>query len=534
MVQEMSSPVQRIFADAIRHHQARRLHDAIACYQKTIDLKPDFPDAHNNMGVALREQGRLTEAVACYRRAVNLKPDYPDAHSNLGAALQAQGRLDEAVACYQRAINLKPDFADAYNNLGTVLQAQGRLAEAVACCQRAIDLKPDFAIACCNLGAALQAQDRLDEAVAGYQKAIKLKPDYPQAYIGLGSTLQRQGRLAEAVTCFRKVIELRPDDPDAHNNLAMTLLMRGEMAAGWAEYEWRWKTPQMIRHRRDFANPQWSGEAAEGRTLLIHAEQGFGDTVQFCRYAPLAAARGLRVIMDVPTPLVRLMRSLAGVDLVVAHGDEPPQFDLHCPMLSMPLALGTTLETIPGAVPYLQADGAQVGMWHSRLATMAKKDPRIGLAWAGNPRNHSPTWAAVDRRRSLALDRLAPLFGLAGLHFFSLQKDRSEVPVDFPLTDLMNEMEDFADTAALIANLDLVISVDTAVVHLAGALGKPVWMLDRFESDWRWLIGRRDSLWYPTLRLYRQPYPGDWESVLADVARDLRCLFPCAHPVSND
>jgi hypothetical protein len=319
--------------------------------------------------------------------------------------------------------------------------------------------------------------------------------------------------VGEAIGCFRTAVGLRPDFANAHHNLAVALLARGEMAEGWREYEWRWQTAGMVASRRDFAQPQWHGEAAEGRTLLIHAEQGLGDTLQFCRYGALAAARGLRVVMEVQRPLVRLLRGVAGVDWVVARGEDLPAFDFCCAMQSMPLAVGTTVATIPSAPSYLCADLVEAAIWGERLAAAGRLGPRVGLAWAGDP-------AMVrDGRRSLAAERLAPLLALQGLQFFSLQKGGS--PADVGLTDFMDEMEDFADTAALVANLDLVISVDTAVAHLAAALGKPVWLLDRFDPDWRWLLGRRDSPWYPSMRLYRQPKPGDWGSVLAEVAADL-------------
>jgi len=309
----------------------------------------------------------------------------------------------------------------------------------------------------------------------------------------------------------------------------MALLAQGDLATGWEEYEWRWKTPHFVAACRNFSQPQWRGESAAGRTLLIHAEQGYGDTLQFCRYAPMAAARGLRVILEVPQPLVRLLRSLPGVDQVVARGEDLPAFDLHCPMLSMPLAFGTTLATIPSAPFYLQADAGQVAAWRTRLDAMEDQNPRIGLVWAGNPRRHAPELAAIDRRRSLPLEQLAPLLDLSGLHFFSLHKD-GPAPEGVKATDFMHEMKDFADTTALIANLDLVISVDSAVAHLAAALGKQVWLLDRFDPCWRWLRGRRDSPWYPTVLLYRQTHPGDWAPVLAEVAANLRGLVAaCPH-----
>jgi len=277
--------------------------------------------------------------------------------------------------------------------------------------------------------------------------------------------------------------------------------------------------------QRDFAQPQWRGQSAEKRTLLIHAEQGLGDSLQFCRYAPLAAARGLKVVLEVQRPLVRLLRSLSGVELVVEAGGELPSFDFHCPMLSLPLALDTTLATVPSAAFYLQADRALIAAWRTRLA--ARPGLRIGLAWAGRSRIHASELAAVDRRRSIALDHLAPLFDLPGFQFFSLQKDDPKAPADVPLTDFMDEMEDFADTAALIANLDLVISVDTAIAHLAAALGKPVWLLNRYDSCWRWLRTREDSPWYPSLRMFRQPAAGDWRTVIERVGAELR-LWNCS------
>jgi hypothetical protein len=258
--------------------------------------------------------------------------------------------------------------------------------------------------------------------------------------------------------------------------------------------------------------PQWQGEPASGRTLLIHAEQGYGDTIQFCRYACLAKACGLRVVLEVQQPLVRLLQSLAGVDQIIARGDRLPDFDLHCPMLSLPLAFGTVLETIPGETPYLTAGAADVAAWHTRLS---RSLPRIGLAWAGGSATKS------DRQRSLSTEQLTPLMNLSGIQWVCLQKERKEAFAGAGMLDFMPEMQDFADTAALVANLDLVISVDTAIAHLAAALGKPVWLLNRFDPDWRWLKGGQDSMWYPSLRQYRQAQPGQWETPIAAIAEDL-------------
>ncbi|HTJ90248.1 MAG TPA: glycosyltransferase family 9 protein [Acidocella sp.] len=302
----------------------------------------------------------------------------------------------------------------------------------------------------------------------------------------------------------------------------MALLAQGNMEMGWEEYEWRWKTRHLLSEQRKFSQPQWHGERADGQTLLIHAEQGFGDTLQFCRYAPLAAARGLRVILEVQKPLLRLLRGLPGIDLVIAHGDQLPPFDLHSPLLSLPRAFGTRLESIPNEVPYLHAEAVAAAHWRTRLDQIANQGPKIGIVWAGRPYNHSSSLMAIDRRRSMSPEFLAPLFEISGLKFFSLQKSGPGASGAFPLIDLMKEVDDFADTAALVTNLDLVISVDTAVAHLAAALGKQVWLMNRFDSCWRWLEERRDSPWYPTLRLYRQSQPGAWGSVINEIGCDLR------------
>jgi hypothetical protein len=304
-------------------------------------------------------------------------------------------------------------------------------------------------------------------------------------------------------------------------NLGMALLKMGDFENGWREYEHRWDVGAMKAVRRPESLPWWDGSAAP-RTLLLHAEQGLGDTLQFCRYAPMAAARGVRVVLEVQKPLVRLLRALPGIAQVVGQGEALPHFDLHAPLMSLPWILGSTLETLPGTTPYLQAEAAEVAHWRGRLAEIAPVEKRVGLVWAGNPRRDSPVLAAVDRRRSMPPEKLARLGECQGVTFFSLQKDSAGDCGDVPMVDVMGEMADFAATAALIANLDLVISVDTAVAHLAAALGKPVWLLNRFDSCWRWLDERRDSPWYPSLRLYNQPRPGDWESVMGDVVGDLR------------
>ncbi|WP_158258631.1 tetratricopeptide repeat protein [Rhodopila globiformis] len=527
-----------------------RLDDAAACYRRAAGLGPGDPGLHAALGEAWLRLGRLDEAaacferesvpaalwarlgnlrmaggetdaaIACYQRALGIDPGCIDAHNNLGNALVASRQWDAAIASFRQALALRPDFAEAANNLGNAFKESGDLDAAIGCYRQAVGLTPAYAEAHYNLANALRAHGQPGEAVIGFVKAIALRPDFIDAYVNLGGLLADEKLLDRALACYDRAIALAPQLTEAHFNRALALLAKGDLAAGWREYEWRWRMPAMIAASPHFTQPRWQGEAAAGRTLLIHAEQGFGDTLQFCRYAPLAAARGLRVILSVPQPLVRLLRTLPGVEQVVAEDDQPPAFDFQCPMLSLPLAFGTTLATIPGDVPYLHADAALAARWQQRLAAATGPGLRVGLVWAGSSRN-DPALAAVDGRRSIAPERLRALAGLDGIQLVSLQKDGPAAPADLRLADCMAEVTDFADTAALVAGLDLVVSVDTAVAHLAAAMGKPVWLLDRFDSCWRWLTGRRDSPWYPSLRLYRQRHPGDWGGVIGAVRHDL-------------
>jgi hypothetical protein len=437
-------------------------------------------------------------------------------------------RLGDAERLLRQVLSVDPRHSDSLHLLGVLAYQTGRKDLAKDLIGKAIAINPKNASLHSNLGNLLLEQGRVDQAVASYRRALALEPNFPEAFNNLGNALRALKELDQAIGCYRQALDLRPDDAETHYNLSMALLAQGDMAAGWPEHEWRWSTPHLKNGRRSFAQPQWRGEAAEGRTLLVHAEQGFGDTLQFCRYVPMAAERGLRIILEVPRTLTRLLRSLPHADRIAVQGDTLPPFDLHCPLLSMPLALGTTIATIPNEVPYLRAEAIQTEAWRARLVSLATHGPKIGLAWAGNPRTQVRSATAVGRWRSITPDRLAPVFEPHGLHFFSLQKDGAAPPQHFPLVDFMSEMEDFADTAALVANLDLIISVDTSVAHLAAALGKPVWLLTCFDPCWRWLAGRRDSPWYPGLRLYQQPRPGDWDSVLTEVAGDLHSLTPAS------
>jgi tetratricopeptide (TPR) repeat protein len=514
--QPQASSVGPLLIAALRHLQAGQLAKAQGFCRQARAIDPRNSDASHLLGVVAHQTGHPEDAIDLIGRAIALNAAEPTYHCNLGLALKELGRMDEAIACYLRAIDLRPDYPEAHNSLGNALAEKGEPEQAADAYRQAIRLRPAYPEAYFNLGLTQKEHGELDEAIASYRRAIELRPEYHEAYYNLGNALRDQRRLREAVASYRAAIQIAPDFPDAHHNAALAILALGDLRQGWAEYEWRWRTSQLSEARREFAQPQWHGEDVKGRTLLIHAEQGFGDTLQFCRYAKMAAGLGARVILEVQQPLVRLLRGLIGTELVLARGEELPPFDVHCPMLSLPLVFGTVLETIPAETPYLRADASLEAGWRKRLDSPDTSGPKIGLVWAGKSSN------LADQRRSIAPERLRPLLEYPGIRFFSLQKIGPPAPADFPLIDVMDEMEDFADTAALIANLDLVISVDTAVAHLAASLGRPVWLLDRFDACWRWLADRTDSPWYPGLRIYRQPRPGDWVSVLANVVRDLR------------
>ncbi len=484
---------QRALAEAVGLHQAGRLAEAVRAYQRSLEAAPAQPDALQNLGSALNDLGRPAEALPCLDQALALRPLYPIAHLNRGNALWALGRPADAIAAYGLTLAQKPDFAGALDARALVLSQEGRF------------------------GAALADADR----------AVRLALGDAQTQNTRGNILRGLGRLDELVACYRRAIALQPRYADGHFNLAQALLAAGRLAEAWGEYEWRWHTVQMAAQRRSFAAPLWMGEAGNGQRLLVHAEQGLGDVLQFCRYLPLLATRGFSVIFEVPRPLARLCAGLAGVTEIVVQGEPLPSVDLQIPLMSLPGRFATTLETVPAAVPYLAADPAAAALWRGRLDGLGG-GLRVGLAWAGNPSLDLPSRAAMDRRRSLDPARLAPLWSVPGIRPVSLQKGGPVLPAGLPAFDAMGEMRDFADTAALVAGLDLVIAVDSAVAHLAGALGRPVWLLDRSDPCWRWLLGRQDSPWYPSLTIYRQGEPGDWNGVLEAVVRDLRRLAGAA------
>lgn len=503
--------------------------ESVSALQKAASLLPEDAEAHFNLGLTRQGLGQIGEAVAGFRRAVEIKPDFAEAHDNLGLALKDIGLCDDAVACHRRALEIKPDFAEAHNNLGMALKNLGHFDEAVASYRRAVEIKPDFVKAHNNLGNALLSLRRFGDAAACFRRALEIKPDYANAHSNLGITLQDIGQLDDAIASFRRAVAIKPDFAAARYNLGCALLSSGSLTEGWQEFEYRWKTGVM--GARPFAKPQWLGDAElHGKAILLHAEQGFGDTLQFLRYAPLVAKLGAKVYLEVPLPLKSLATSCAGVAAVFAVGDALPSFDFHCPLMSLPLAFHTELATIPSEVPYLAASTIKSAQWRERLGQ--KSTLRVGLTWAGNPRKHLAAGDGVrmgDLQRSIHFDQLCSLLEVPGIEFFSLQLGDDAVRQlngNPQVIDVTADLHDFEDTAALIDNLDLVICVDTSVAHLAGAIGKPVWLLNRYNTCWRWLMEREDSPWYPTVRIFRQPSFGDWNSVISNIKQalaNIRC-----------
>lgn len=497
---------------------------AIDCYRRALQLTPDAAEVYLNLGDACRSQGMADEAIACYLRALELQPDYAAAHNNLGNAFQDQGMPAEAVACYRRALELEPDHVAAYNNLGNALQTLNKLDEAVVCFRRVLELEPDYAASHNNLGNAYLRQGKLDDAVTSYRRAVELQPNYAEAHNNLGSVFHELGKLEDAIACFRRAIDLRPDFAEAHHNLSLVLLLAGNFEQGWLEYEWR-------RKKKDFLfpaieQPLWDGGPLQGRTILLHDEQGLGDTLQFLRYAPLVKARGGRVLVACPPALTGILSRSPGIDELVCSDSLPP-FDVYAPLLSLPALFQTTLETIPANVPYLFADPNLVQAWRQKLES--RREFKIGIAWQGSPRN------PADQRRSFPLDAFSPLARLEGVRLYSLQKGPGTGQLraladQMDVEDLGSRLDEsggaFMETAAVMRNLDLVVTADTSIAHLAGGLGVPVWVALMHVPDWRWLLHGEGSLWYPSMRLFRQVERGNWADVFARIARAVRHLLP--------
>jgi tetratricopeptide (TPR) repeat protein len=488
-----------------------------------LEYRPDDFDALHLLGMLHFQRHRMVEALRFLARALKVNSSSADALSNLGLALHATGRYDEAISSYRHALDLAPDHPEVLYNLANACLALDNVDDALSNYDRVLALAPGHVGAFVNRGNALLRLNQPVEAMASYDAALASLPGHPQILTNRGHTLRRLERPVEALADFRAALATAPEFAEAHFETAMTQLSMGDFDAGWKAYEWRWKTGAFAGHPPQPKAPLWLGEVPiAGTTILLHAEQGFGDTIQFIRYAPLLAGRGAKVISEVQPELQPLLSEnvMLGDIRVTAAGEPRPAFDLHCPLLSLPLAFGTRPDTIPAAVPYLAASAERQAYWRDRLPPGRL---RAGFVWSGQSSHKN------DSNRSIALPRLSALFENPKVRCFSLQRDLREAD-DEALRDLPNlihlgdELRDFADTAAVISLLDVVISVDTAVAHLAGALGKPVMILLPYAADFRWMRDRDDSPWYPSAKLLRQPAFGDWDSVMARVADELRQL----------
>jgi tetratricopeptide (TPR) repeat protein len=494
--------------------------EAQACYEQALRYQPDYAEAYNNLGTVLQGQGQLAEALACYQQALHLEPVYAEAHNNLGNLLQKQGQLEKAQACYQQAVRHKPDYAEAHNNLGHLLQKRGQLAEAQVSYQQALRHKPDYAEAHNNLGNLLREQGQLAQAQACYEQALGLKPDYAKAHYNLGNVFRDHGKIAEAQACYQQALRYQPDYVHAHVNRAFTWLLTGDFEQGWPEYEWRWGCKEFSLCR--LPQPVWDGSPLHGQTILLYAEQGLGDTLQFVRYAALVKECGGCVLVACQPPLVSLFSRCRGIDQVLPDGSALPSFDVWALLMSLPGILGTSLAAIPAQVPYLFPDAERMDFWRQELTSISAL--KIGIAWEGNPQFRR---SLQNKIRSIPVTEFAPLGRLEGVHLFGLQKGPAVEQLHHlaevvPVTDLSSRLETFEDTAAVIQNLDLVICADIMIAHLAGALGGPVWLALPFAGEWRWLLEREDSPWYPNMRLFRQQERGNWAEVFGRMATALK------------
>ncbi len=504
-------------------HDAGRFTEAVEILRRAAKIRSNNSRIHNSLGKSLLALSQLDEALAAFNTALALAPDYADAAYSAANALRKLSRLDEAVALYRKAIALKTDFVDACINLGNTLSDQGQFVDAIEMLRTALQYRPNDPLTQCNLVNTLHAAGRTEEALDRLEGFIATNPTYPDAHVQRANIHISCDRYDDAITSYRRAIALNPNHPEAHMFLGATYLVQGDFLKGWPEKEWRWKCSDRPVSPGNFQQPQWDGSPLDGKTILLHGEQGMGDRIQFVRYAPLVAQRGAKVLLQSHPQLLRLFRSLEGPNLtLLAEGQNLPAFDIHCPLLSLPLAFGTNVETVPNTVPYLLSDPADVATWKTRLAADIRP-LKIGIVWGGNPANKH------DRQRSAPLAAFAPLFALPDVTIYSLQMGSPTSQIDSfvhndRLIDHTSHLRDFADTAAFIANLDVVVSICTSVAHLAGALGKRTYTVLAHQSDWRWLRNCENSPWYPTMRLFRRAKDETFTEVLQRVAAALRQL----------
>ncbi len=504
----------------------KQFDDAIACYREALRLKPGHPHALNNLGNAFMGQGKLNEAVATFRQALTIDPANAKAHYNLGLVLKEQGSMTQAAACFQQAVRCQPSHADALNNLGIILREQGQLAQAIECYRNALHITPDNADVLNNLGNVLKDQGKFEEALACFAQALRLHPNFADALNNLGLAFKDQGWFHEAGQAFQNAIAAEPGHHLALWNRCLLNLLHGDFAAGWPDHEQRWFQQGVVP--RTFKEPRWDGSPLHGKTILVFAEMGLGDTIHFLRFLPAVKQLGGTVVLECQPALVNLFAGYPGADVIVAAGMPLPAFDVHIPLLSLPSLFGTTLDTIPNDNLYLRADPQRIEKWRHTLFSWEPKLTaaiNIGIAWHANPKHTG------FNHKSFPLKCFEPLSQVPNIRLVSLQvgpETRQLGQTRFPVTDLGSHFDpdSLEDLAGAMMSLDLIVTVDTGVAHLAGAMGIPVWVALPFVACWRWLREREDSPWYPTMRLFRQRQLNDWDDVFERIAAALPAFQP--------
>jgi tetratricopeptide (TPR) repeat protein len=494
---------------------------ALACFQEAVRWNPDHPDALRNLGALLFERGELHAALPPLRRANQIRPNSPELLSLMGATLSQLKNFEEAIKCFSAVLALEPGSPAGKNGLGIAQAGLKRFEEGVASFRDAIRAQPDYPEAFNNMGNSLRELGRLPESRAAHEEAIRLRPDYAEAYNNLGITFASELDLDQAILRYGQAIEHNPDHSDAHKNLGLTLLKVGDFRRGWEEFEWRWKCKDFVARASDV--PRWTGEPLDGKKILLYAEQGFGDTLQFVRYAALVKSRGAQVIVECQKPLVELLKTCSGIDEIHGSGERGAGHDFELPFMSLPRVFETTVDTIPCSAPYLFADPSRIERWRNELAAIPGF--KVGIVWQGSPNYIS------DVTRSFPLKLFKPLAQIPGVQLISLQKGLGSEQLEslngeFSVIDLGPRIDlasdAFLDTAAVMRNLDLVVTADTAAGHLAGATGVSAWIAVSFSADYRWLHNRADSPWYPSVRLFRQERAAAWGPVFERIASALR------------
>jgi len=505
------------------HKALGQYEEALASYEKALTINPDLPEAWLGRAIVHGELRQLNQSFAAFDKALSLKIDFAEALAYRGCLLTDLERYDEAWECIRKALALNPNLAEAWHGYGSLLGEIKRHREALGATDRALSLRPDFIPALVKRAETCRALKEYDEALGAAKKALDVDPDSAEAWTELGIHFGELRHYTEAFAAFEKALSLNPKHIRARFHDGSFRLLLGDTERGWNGYESRLDNP---RKQRNFSRPMWRGDGPlENKTILVHAEQGLGDTLMACRYVPMVAALGAKVIFEVQQPLRGIMESLQGVWKLISNGEQIPHFDVHCPAMSLPMAFKTRMDSIPEHVPYLAAPKEKVKKWRARLGDEPFK---IGIGWAGNPAFR------YDFDRSILLKNILPICDVAGARFFSIQKELRESDAEVlsanpDIVHLGNELNDFQDTAAVMESLDLVICSDTSIVNLAGALGRPVWVLLSSNPDWRWLLDRTDSPWYPSARLFRQTKNGDWSSVVTEVRAELERLFASGH-----